>query len=127
MSVANLLTLLALLGGVVASAWTVYIQLVKKLDQMSAENDAKIKRVYTRQDEVVKNIVSSQKESVEKIEKEFMRVDAHNLSMEHIKEIMEIKSNATVQLFTTRLDNLTAKIDEFIKRMENRENGRPHN
>lgn len=113
MSIANLLTLLGLLAGVVASAWTVYNALVKKLDAMDTKNDEKIKRVYERQDE-----------KISQIEKDFMRVDAHNLSMEHIKEVMEIKSNSTIQLFTTRLDNLSNNVKELIDRVNHRDTGK---
>lgn len=124
MSVANILTLLALLAGVVASAWTVYNALVQKLDDMDKKNDDKIKRIYQRQDEVIKGVTETQKENIEKIEKEFMRVDAHNLSMEHVKEVMEVKSNATIQLFTTRLDNLANNVKELIDRVNHKDNNR---
>lgn len=134
-SVANILTLLTILGGVVASAWTVYSALAQKIDgivkdhqdkidAIVKDNDTKIKRVYQRQDEELKLVYDSQKDNITKIEKEFMRVDAHNLSMDHIKEVMEIKSNATIQLFTTRLDNLANNVKELIDRVNSKETNR---
>ena len=98
-----------------------YISICKKIDNLDQTHDGKIKRVYQRQDEEIKDVMDSQKSAVEKIEKEFMRVDAHNLSMEHIKEVMEIKSNATVQLFTSQLADLTRRIAEVIERLNNKE------
>lgn len=111
MRVENILTLLALLGGVIAAAWVVFAALVNKLDAMTKDNDQKIKRVYERQDE-----------EIEKIQKEYLRIDVHNLSVEYLKEIQEVKSNATIQLFTTRLDNLAYNVKELIDRINHKEN-----
>ena len=121
MSVANVLALLTLLAVVIGGMWAMYISICKKIDNLDQTHDGKIKRVYQRQDEEIKDVMDSQKSAVEKIEKEFMRVDAHNLSMEHIKEVMEIKSNATVQLFTSQLADLTRRIAEVIERLNNKE------
>lgn len=110
MSVANILSLLILLSGVVVGAWAIYSALAKKIDDMEASTDSKIKRVYERQDE-----------EFDKVQKEYIRIDVHNASIEHIKEIMEIKSNSTILLFNTKLDNLAKAVNELIDRVNKKE------
>lgn len=106
MSTANLLALLALLGSVVAAAWIMYAALCKKIDSMEESTDSKIKRVYQRQDE-----------EFDKVQKEYIRIEVHNGSIEHLKEIMEIKSNSTIQLFNTKLEGLTKAVNDLIDRV----------
>lgn len=106
MSTANLLALLGLLASVVGAAWIMYIALCKKIDDMEESTDKKIKRVYERQDE-----------EFDKVQKEYIRIEVHNGAIEHLKEIMEIKSNATIQLFNTKLEGLTKAVNDLIDRV----------
>ena len=114
MSTANVLTLLILLASIAAMAWGMYQALANKIDDQTKANDGKIKRVFERQDEELEKVN-------DRLDKEYMRIDAHNLSIQHMKEIMEIKQNATIQLFTSQLADLTQRVRELIDRQNKKE------
>lgn len=77
------------------------------------DTSKKIGRIYERMD--IKQT---------EYEKNFVRIDVHNITIKNLEEKTDEKFNQTIKLFQIELKHLTAAIDKLIKNEEDRKNVR---
>ncbi len=76
---------------------------------IAEDNTKRINRIYERMDA-----------RQEEYHKEFVRVDVHNLTINHLEQKTDEKFNQTIMMWKLELAQLTKAIDKLVKNEEER-------
>lgn len=87
--------------------------------QLQAELQKKtVDRIYERMDERQEEIDTKFLRHEDAVNKTFVRLDVHNITIQHLEEKTSEKFKTTIEKFELTIANLTKAIGDLVKKME---------